>query len=118
MPGRSGIYKVEFPSRLFGKEFCIFHPPIWFFFMGGSSDFITEFLHFYIRLLSSVLRPLASERASELYVAQHHSAEVFPKLMGHHQSPALGAHYFGNAQALGHYPILFYKKNSTLHFFL
>jgi hypothetical protein len=64
-----------------------------------SSNFITIYTS-----SSDIINCFAAvgKRASKLYVAQRPWAEALPKLMGHHQSPALGAHYFGNAQALGH----------------
>ncbi len=77
-------------------------PPISSQIYTSSSDFIKYFAAF-------------GKQASELYVAQHPWAEAFPKLMGH-ESLALGAHYFGNAQALGHYPTLKFKiKKKTLN---
>jgi hypothetical protein len=100
-PGRSGISLSPF-----GKEFCFFHWPIWFFFTTDPP--ISSHITLLYPTLSSVCGLWqASEQASELYVAQQRPwAEAFPKLMGHPHSPALSAQYFGNAQALGHYPIL------------
>jgi hypothetical protein len=98
---------AEFPSRLLGRSFVFFIGQF-----GSSSWGILRFhhiLHFVIRLYQvfAAFGKQASERASELYVAQQRPwAEAFPKLMGHPHSPALSAQYFGNAQALGHYPIL------------